>query len=32
MRLLSLIFATFSEGFDEKFLFFCGGKEKSVNL
>ena len=28
MRPLPLIFAAFSEGFEEKFVFFCGGKEK----
>ena len=32
MRPLPLIFAAFSEGFEEKFIFFCGGKEKSVNF
>ena len=32
MRPLPLIFAAFSEGFEEKFAFFCGGKEKSVNF
>ena len=32
MHLLPLIFATFSEGFEEKFIFFYGGKEKSVNF
>ena len=32
MRPLPLIFAAFSEGFEEKFVFFCGGKEKSVNF
>ena len=32
MRPLPLVFAAFSEGFEEKFVFFCGGKEKSVNF
>ena len=32
MRPLPLIFAAFSEGFEEIFVFFCGGKEKSVNF
>ena len=32
MRLHPLIFAAFSAGFEEKFAFFCGGKEKSVNF
>ena len=32
MRPLPLIFAAFSEGFEDKFVFFCGGKEKSVNF
>ena len=32
MRPHPLIFAAFSEGFEEKFVFFCGGKEKSVNF
>ena len=32
MRPLPLIFAALSEGFEEKFVFFCGGKEKSVNF
>ena len=32
MRPLPLNCAAFSERFEEKFVFFCGGKEKSANF
>ena len=32
MRPPPLIFAAFSEGFEKKFVLFCGGKENSVNF